>query len=43
LPPGAYSIEEEQDDGALWRATVHVEPDRFTVDLRGNPEQRSAH
>lgn len=42
LPPGVYAIEEEQDDGALWRASIGVAPDRFTVDLRGNPQQRSA-
>jgi N-methylhydantoinase B len=42
LPPGRYALEEEQDDGALWRASIAVAPDRFTVDLRGNPEQRSA-
>ena len=42
LPPGVYAIEEEQDGGALWRASIGVAPDRFTVDLRGNPQQRSA-
>src|SRR6185437_16049843 len=42
LPPGVYAIEEEQNDGALWRASIGVAPDRFTVDLRGNPQQRSA-
>lgn len=42
LPAGTYAIEEEQDDGALWRASITVSADRFTVDLRGNPEQRSA-
>ena len=42
LPPGVYAIEEEQDDGALWRASIGIAPDRFTVDLRGNPQQRSA-
>ncbi len=42
LPGGAHSIEEEQDDGAVWRATIRVSADRFTVDLTGNPEQRAA-
>jgi len=42
LPPGTYSIEEEQDDGALWRAGVTIESQRFTVDLSGNPAQRDA-
>ncbi|QDY99025.1 hydantoinase B/oxoprolinase family protein [Nitratireductor mangrovi] len=42
LPEGTYEIEEEQDDGALWRAAITVAGDRFTVDLRGNPKQRAA-
>jgi N-methylhydantoinase B len=42
LPSGTYSIEEEQDDGAVWRATISVSAQRFTVDLTGNPKQRQA-
>ena len=42
LPHGAFSIEEEQDDGAVWRAAITISPDRFKVDLRGNPRQRAA-
>lgn len=42
LPAGTWRIEEEQDDGALWRAAVTVTPDRFIVDLRGNPAQQNA-
>jgi N-methylhydantoinase B len=42
IPPGTYSIEEEQDDGAVWRAAITVSKERFTVDLSGNPRQRSA-
>lgn len=42
LPPGRYEIEEQQDDGALWRAAITVAEDRFTVDLRGNPSQLAA-
>ncbi len=42
LPAGTYQIEEEQDDGALWRASISVSTDRFTVDLIGNPKQRAA-
>jgi N-methylhydantoinase B len=42
LPHGAFRIEEEQDDGAVWRASIVVSADRFTVDLRGNPAQRNA-
>lgn len=42
LPEGRYQIEEEQDDGAMWRAAITISPDRFSVDLTGNPEQRAA-
>src|SRR5690606_23180882 len=42
LPEGTYKIEEEQDDGAVWRAAITVSKDRFLVDLRDNPEQRNA-
>ncbi len=42
IPPGTYAIEEEQDDGAVWRATITVTKDRFAVDLSGNPKQRGA-
>jgi N-methylhydantoinase B len=42
LPAGAYAIEEEQDDGAVWHAGISVSADRFTVDLRDNPKQRKA-
>ncbi|WP_425374438.1 hydantoinase B/oxoprolinase family protein [Mesorhizobium kowhaii] len=42
LPQGTFRIEEEQDDGALWRAAITISPERFSVDLRGNPAQRKA-
>lgn len=42
LPHGTWSIEERQDDGALWKAAVTISADRFTVDVRDNPVQRSA-
>jgi N-methylhydantoinase B len=42
LPKGEFQIQEEQDDGALWRATIQITPERFVVDLRGNPTQRTA-
>lgn len=42
LPHETLTIEEEQDDGAIWRASVTIAADRFVVDLRGNPPQRSA-
>ncbi|MEF2071999.1 hydantoinase B/oxoprolinase family protein [Consotaella aegiceratis] len=42
LPAGTYAIEEEQDSGDLWRAAITIAPDRFTVDLSGNPAQKAA-
>lgn len=42
IPHGTYSVEEEQDDGAIWQASITITEDRFTVDLRGNPKQRDA-
>lgn len=42
LPEGTFEIEEEQDDGARWRAAITIAPDRFTVDLRDNPKVRDA-
>lgn len=42
LPHGTWSIEERQDDGALWKASVTISADRFLVDIRDNPAQRDA-
>lgn len=42
LPKGTFTITEEQDDWALWQAAIAISDDRFTVDLRGNPEQSPA-
>ncbi|CAG0992226.1 MAG: hydantoinase B/oxoprolinase family protein [Rhizobiaceae bacterium] len=42
LPQGSFEIEEEQDDGAVWRARIDISADRFRVDLTGNPRQRAA-
>ncbi|MGI6850751.1 hydantoinase B/oxoprolinase family protein [Mesorhizobium sp. 1B3] len=42
IPHGTYPVEEEQDDGAIWRASITITRDRFTVDLTGNPRQRDA-
>jgi N-methylhydantoinase B len=42
LPQGRFTIEEEQDDGAIWKAEIAIAADRFTVDLTGNPGQRNA-
>ncbi len=37
LPKGTFSIEEEQDDGRLWHATITISDDTFEVDLTKNP------
>ena len=37
LPKGTFSIEEEQDDGAIWRTSITITDDEFLVDLRDNP------
>ncbi len=42
LPEGTFTVEEEQDDGALWRAAITASKERFIVDLSGNPQQRAA-
>ncbi len=42
LPKGTFAIEEEQDDGAVWSASITISSDTFRVDLRNNPQQRSA-
>ncbi len=42
LPAGNYSIEEEQDDGSIWRARIAIGSSAFSVDLRDNPRQRDA-
>ena len=42
LHKGHFTIEEQQDDGALWRAGITITDEAFTVDLSGNPPQRAA-
>lgn len=39
LPKGRFSIAEEQDSGAIYRATVEITDREFIVDLRDNPPQ----
>jgi N-methylhydantoinase B len=41
LPKGRFSLEEEQDSGALYKVTVEISDDTFVVDLRDNPDQDS--
>jgi N-methylhydantoinase B len=39
LPQGRFTLEEEQDSGSVYRATVEITDDAFVVDLRDNPDQ----
>jgi N-methylhydantoinase B len=39
LPKGRFSIEEEQDSGLVYKATVEITDRQFIVDLRDNPSQ----
>jgi N-methylhydantoinase B len=39
LPRGRFTLVEEQDSGAVYRATVEITDDEFIVDLRENPDQ----
>ena len=38
-PKGRHVIEERQESGDLWRATVDISDESFIVDLRDNPAQ----
>lgn len=39
LPKGTFVLAEEQDDGRIFKVTVTIDADHFTVDLRDNPDQ----
>jgi N-methylhydantoinase B len=39
LPKGKFTLEEEQDSGAVYKVTVEIGADEFVVDLRDNPDQ----
>jgi len=39
LPKGTFTLEEEQDSGAVYSVTVEIRDDEFVVDLRDNPDQ----
>ncbi len=39
IPQGEFGIEEEQDDGSIWKALIRVSGSDFLVDLRDNPER----
>ena len=40
LPKGRFSIEEAQDNGLLYKATIEITDREFIVDLRDNPPQQ---
>ncbi len=39
LPQGTYELSEEQDNGQTYNVKVTIADDKFTVDLRDNPDQ----
>jgi N-methylhydantoinase B len=39
LPKGTFTLEEEQDSGAVYSVRVEIRDDEFVVDLRDNPDQ----
>lgn len=39
LPHGRFTVEEQQDSGEIWRASIEIRPDAFIVDLTDNPDQ----
>jgi N-methylhydantoinase B len=39
LPKGRFTLDEEQDSGLVYSATVEIGDDEFVVDLRDNPDQ----
>ena len=39
LPKGRFTLEEEQDSGVVYNATIEIGDDEFVVDLRDNPDQ----
>ena len=39
LPEGTFELSEEQDNGQVYHARITIAGDRFTVDLRNNPDQ----
>jgi len=39
LPQGTYTLDEEQDSGAVYRVTVEIGDGELVVDLRDNPDQ----
>ena len=39
LPEGTFELSEEQDNGQVYHVRLAISKDRFTVDLRNNPDQ----
>ncbi|MFI5013944.1 MAG: hydantoinase B/oxoprolinase family protein [Hyphomicrobiales bacterium] len=40
LPKGHFPLQQRMDDGAIWRGSIDIADDSFTVDLRDAPDQR---
>ncbi|WP_428536048.1 hydantoinase B/oxoprolinase family protein [Rhodopila sp.] len=41
LPKGRFELAEEQDDGRIFNVAVEITDEKFTVDLRDNPDQEN--
>ncbi len=39
LPRGCFELTEEQDNGQFYNVKIEISADKFTVDLRDNPDQ----
>jgi N-methylhydantoinase B len=39
LPKGRFAVEEEQENGVIYKVTIEITDDEFIVDLRDNPDQ----
>lgn len=42
LPTGRFELSEEQDNGDILNVAITIDPDRFVVDLRDNPDQNDS-
>lgn len=39
LPKGTFDVEQQQDDGSVWHASITITDEKFTVDLSDAPDQ----
>jgi N-methylhydantoinase B len=40
LPSGHFPLQQRLDDGTVWRGSIDITDDSFTIDLRDAPDQR---